>query len=939
MFTKEEAKREVQKLIEFYNSNKDSFKENSEADIRIKLIDRLFEILGWDVWGRKIGSEVTREETVKMKESKKKKADYTFRLHGIPKFVVEAKAIKNIDLSSDDFREQAVGYAYNLACSWAVLTNFVKTRIYFVDKEDGVVTFNISDISDLESFDRHFEIMWFLSNEAVKNDLLGKYLDDKGIKPQKESVGKQLYDDLREWRSILSGEIKSKYGDYEKYVIEEMVQRIIDRLIFIRKVEDMEIEERKLEQLTRNFKKGEAYKQLKIIFRTYRQKYNSGLFGEKEEHECDRIEIDDRAIAPVVRGMYKPKGRRIEYNFAVIDADVLGNIYEQYLAYILQETRKKAKLEGGRSHRKEQGIYYTPVYIVDYIVKNTVFEALKDRTIDGILSAKILDPACGSGSFLIRAFSEVCRIVEDKLKKGDRSKISPSLKDYSGRLTMKQKITILLSCIYGVDLDKKAVEIAQLNLLFKLLEGETAETISQIEGLRKILPTLNANIKHGNSLIDDNKIVGDDAFKWEEQFSDIMKNGGFDIVVGNPPYVKARDTKNPKSRKFMETCGKFETLYKMWDIYIAFVEKGIKLLKPNGCFAMIIPDTIGEADYTTKLVELILKKYSLYQIDFFPDIEVFSGVGIRNKIIFVKNSTKIRKCKRVLHDLILENAKDLGMADNESPNVFRLTHSKINFDFKSVITLDKICYVSYGARFNSDKYDKMKFKKKELISSIQDKIHNKIYTEGKYINRYSINKEMYVEWGTERCPKRLVRPTFPQLYPPNKLLMSRQKRIATYSDKGHICDNTIIVGVPYNELTGIENKGINKYLQNINLNRKVAEEISKEYDLKYLLAIINSKLIRYFLKANSRSKIDSYPDDWKKIPIKILSSKEQQPIIKLVDKMLSLNKKLSEMKAKTDARSQVEEEIRKTDAEIDGLVYELYGITEEEKKVIEGSLK
>ena len=234
----------------------------------------------------------------------------------------------------------------------------------------------------------------------------------------------------------------------------------------------------------------------------------------------------------------------------------------------------------------------------------------------------------------------------------------------------------------------------------------------------------------------------------------------------------------------------------------------------------------------------------------------------------------------------------------------------------------------------------MKFKKSDLLSNTLDKIHYKIYTEGKYLERYHIKKELYVEWDTDRCPKRLVRPTFPELYNPDKLLMSRQKRITAFSDMAHICDNTIIVGVLYKDIKGVENASINKYLKNIGLNRDEAEKTSCNFNLKYLLAILNSKLFQYFLRINSRSKIDSYPDDWKDVPIKSISLDKQEPLVKLSERMISLNKKLSSIgNKKTSETAKIEEEIKRTDAEIDVLVYKLYGLTPEEIKIVEESLK
>jgi type I restriction-modification system DNA methylase subunit len=921
---KEEAKEKVKEVIEKFEklNSEGKLKNLNEPNTKNWFIEPLFEALGWGM----------RSEEISMEEKVSKgRADYAFRLNGVLKFFVEAKALKE-DLNELKYASQTIEYGWNKGITWAVLTDFQGLKVFNCEWNEKNLWRNVLFDLNYKQFLEEFDKLWLLSKESFQNDEIGKYADKIGKRIPRRKISDYLLSEFIDWRAKLLNSLKKDYPKYSEEERDEIVQTFLDRLIFIRNCEDRGFEEKKLDGSLREFifKNKNLNKSLKEIFRYYDENYNSKIF---ELREVDKVEFSEHLLRNILERVYKTQDENIAYDFSLIDADILGNLYEQYLSHISKKSEEKNKAK-----RKEQGIYYTPTYIVDYIVKNSVGEYLKNKSIDEILDTKILDPACGSGSFLIRAFSEVCRMIEDKLKMGEKIEKSFNFQNYGGRLTLQQKATILVSCIYGVDLDKKAVEIAQLNLLLKLLEGETAESLSKLNHTKKLLPMLR-NIQNGNSLIDDENI-DKRAFKWNERFKEVMDEGGFDVVIGNPPYVKSRDTKDPVLRGYMESSGRFETLYKMWDLYVAFVERGIKLLEPNGCFAMIIPDTIGEADYTKKLVEMIITKYSLYQIDFFPEIEVFQGVGVRNKIIFVRNIKNINRCKRVLHEKTLDNIKELDPLSNRSSEVFKLTHSMMDFDFEKTIPLDRICYVSYGARFNSDKNDKIKFKKEDLISDKRDAIHNKLYTEGKFISRYKINKNLYVEWGTERCPKRLVRPTFPELYPPKKILMSRIKRIATYSDEGHTCDNTIIVAVPYCELQGVNNKGISKYIKNIKLKRENIEQISEKFDIKYILSIINSKLIRYFLDINSRSKLSIYPDDWKKIPIKDLTLNQQQPLIALADKMLSLNKRLNELgDKKTEERARIEEEIKKTDYEIDQEVYKLYGLTPEEIKIIEESVK
>lgn len=435
------------------------------------------------------------------------------------------------------------------------------------------------------------------------------------------------------------------------------------------------------------------------------------------------------------------------------------------------------------------------------------------------------------------------------------------------------------------------------------------------------------------------------VFHWGLEFDEIFslnktnEEKGFDIVIGNPPYIKARDTKGDDIRELLEKNGMYKSLYKMWDMYIPFIERGLKLLKQDGIFTMIIPDTIGVADYSKKIVDIIINDYSMYQIDFYPKVKIFVGVGIYNKILFIKNNKEEIRCKRIVHEKNIQNERILDECNNKKEEIFKLKISNIDFNFEDVTLLENIFYVSYGLRLNSDKDDPNSFKKSDLLSEEQDTIHNKIYTEGKLIDRYRINKKLYVEWGTERCPSRLVRPTFPELYAPTKILMSREKRVSTISTEGIVCDNTIIVGVPYYELKNIKNKSISKYLKNLNLNREIVEDISLKFNIKYVLAILNSKLIAYFLKFNNRSNSDSYPDDWKKIPIKNISSDEQTQFIQLVDKMFLLQQHLSEITDNMDERKNIEEEIKKIDKELDQNVNNLYGLGETEINVIKNGLK
>ena len=320
---------------------------------------------------------------------------------------------------------------------------------------------------------------------------------------------------------------------------------------------------------------------------------------------------------------------------------------------------------------------------------------------------------------------------------------------------------------------------------------------------------------------------------------------------------------------------------------------------------MIVKDTLGEVNYTRELIKIIEQNYFLYQIDFYPGIKIFENAEVENKIPFIKNAKIQGNTQRILHHPTISDVIHLDSVDDENKYLSKIAQFSINQE--NTCPLSDICFTSYGSRLNSDKNDsEFKFKKEDLISKNKSKIHNRVYTEGKYLEKFAIINELFVEWGTERCPKRLVRPTFPELYESEKILMSRQKRIAAYSNQTHICDNTIIMGILAKDLDAIDNSNITKYYKNLQTPRKKIEDNSKNFDLKYILAIINSNLIRYFLKYNSGGKIDSYPDDWKKIPIKKLAKIKQEQFVELSDKLIELNTKFQSLRTKFLGRIQSE---------------------------------
>ncbi|MFH1289956.1 MAG: N-6 DNA methylase, partial [Nanoarchaeota archaeon] len=492
----EQAKEKLKELIKKFPAHADHNEENLQFNYIEPL---LIEVLGWK-----------REDIVKEQRVLKGRADYILKIGNEEVLVIETKR-PSVKLTEDEGR-QAVSYAYHRKIKFAVLTNFKEVKVYHALSnirhiDNNLLKFESGGLFRLpiEQFIENFDKLLLLSRESFEKQEINKLLSKRDEKLFK-AIDQSILLDLLQIREWLSKDIKKLRTYLKEEQIDEVVQILIDRLIFMRSVEDRGLEDKDfLLNIVKDYEQGRTTKRiwetLKIKFKIFDKEYNSKLFAQGLLEDEKNVFFDDSTLKKVIGALYfGTQDQQERYMFDEIPGDLLGNIYEQYLGTILSGTEKRVKLETGTGKRKKMGIYYTPSYIVDYIVKNTVREYIKDKAIDEILEVKILDPACGSGSFLTRAFQEVCDVVEGKLKKGGRGK-TLSFNYYNGRISLAQKAMILSSCIYGVDLDEKAVELAQLNLLLKMLENEGRDIPN------KRLPNLLGNIKNGNSLIDDPKVA------------------------------------------------------------------------------------------------------------------------------------------------------------------------------------------------------------------------------------------------------------------------------------------------------------------------------------------------------------------------------------------------------------------------------------------------
>ena len=941
-FDKEKAKENLSKLIEKFKKELESGRaqEYNEEATKISFIQPLLEdVLGWDVRNH---DEVSPEERVS-----KGRVDYGLKVDGITKVFIEAKPIK-ADL--DKHIDQAVRYGYNKkSVPFVLLTDFEGIKLFDVTvKPDSRnllkgLKIDLEWSQYLEQFDR----LWLLSKESVIKGELDKLLL---VKPKDRlPVDKAILDDLKRWRVTLAKDIFKNNpelfhsGDREKDAnfLKEITQRILDRIIFMRSCEDRgltyrrplkEIFEERTETVGINtmiFLK-EEFKHYNIIF-------DSDLFRPKEWEV--NLAVDFKVMRDIIFETYNP------YQFDVIPLEVLGNIYEQYLGYTVRLTDHHVKYELKPEVRKAGGVYYTPEYIVDYIVKNTVGKLLKEISAKKIKKLRILDPACGSGSFLIRAYEEMLNYCKSLKKSKSKSKermgkLELEYEEAEPRLTIEEKSEILRNHIFGVDIDEQAVEVTKLSLMMKILEGE----YGLIHG-RSILPILDRNIRCGNSLISGDilelkKYFGDKwyevkPFNWEYEFEKIMVDeGGFDVVIGNPPYgfheVHSNQVKQYFKENYIASHGSFEH-------YFIFYEKTIKLLKNNGVHGFIVPVTWLTIPSARSLRKFVLENYWINEICWlpelvFPDAKVNTLTSIiqksppKNVTIKFYDSLGFRKPPQEVRSYkqsqFIELDYFIGIFE-------KVSDSKIIQKIKNIAQpLKEVARPCSG--YNP--YEVGKGQDPKGGTQTKNTVETKPYHS---------DKKLSDEWKPEIIGRNLSRYS---LNITGKRWIKYGNWLAAQRDPNNFVGERILV----QEITGGKGRRIiaTYYDKELYYSRDVIPiKIEKEQPHQfYLLGLINSRLITwYHHKRNPKAQKGLFPkvlvSDLKKLPIRnvdfsnLTDMKLHDDLVALVDVILDLNKKIQTAKGREKER--IKRQIEKTDREIDNLVYRLYGITDEERKIIE----
>lgn len=919
--------------------------------------------------------------------------------------------------------EQAFRYAQKVGekCNWIIVSNFLEIRLYRANDINKYESFDILDLNKNEEFDRFYYLLsqgqLFLKKTKSEIELL----IEKRIE-EEEKIEKEFYAEYKTYREFFVEHLITYNKKIPPLNLLQYAQTIIDRLVFISIVKDFDLVPlnilSKLQDISTaawTDDKMELWRQVKNLFNAMNngmpprlQKFNGGLF--KQNPEIDNLKIRDFFLSKLFN--------LSRYDFeSDLSINILGHIFEQSISDI-EELKERITSKNFRQHseendieidkslleeknqRKKHGIFYTPEYITNYIVKTTIENWLEnkkdeiglnqidesdktqesienqlklwDKYKDILSEITVLDPACGSGAFITQAFDFLYKEwktlidIVNKLRLNFPKKKRGKLFKDNDLNEIKIKKHIISKNLFGVDLNYESVEITKLGLWLKTATKNDS------------LANLDENIKCGNSLIDTKKIAGEKAFKWKNEFPKIMENGGFDIIVGNPPYGV---NFNEKEKEALE---KFDELVPDYEIYIYFISLATnKLLNKNGYLAYIFPNTFLSTLYGKKYRERIIENYTINEIVDLSNDETFEDASVRTCVFNIQNK-KTDNYKIDFKTLIVNKEKErffksINTYSNQflkekTENWLSISSLKeFENDIIEKVQKNNILKDFFDVSQGLIPYDKYRGHTEYQIKNRvyhSDKKEDKTYRKelkGGDVNRYNLNwnGQLWISYGDW-----LAAPRKNSFFTKERILIreiTADLLFCTYTDEEFYNTPSLI---------------------NIIQSKEIL-------DLKYLLSILNSKLIGWYHNSISpKAKKGLFPkiliNDVRNLPIKEATKEEQTPFIEKANLMLSLNKELQEKSEKfikriksnieiekisnklqtfykhdfkdfvselkkqkikltlkeqdkwedyfDDYKSEInniEQKIQQTDQEINQMIYKLYNLTEEEIKIIE----
>ncbi len=945
--TKDEARARIAALVENFERQLPDYHRGSynETQTRRDFIDPFFQALGWDIDNRSGAAEAYREviHEDKVKVGQATKApDYSFRLPGGQRlFFVEAKkpSVKIKEEILPAYQVRRYGWSAKLALS--ILTDFEELAVYDCTLQpaptDKAAKGRLKYLTFRE-YAAEFDFLWdTFSKESVLRGGLDRFVATGSGKRGQQTVDAAFLTTLEAMRAELAQGLATRNRHLDADELRFLVQMLLDRIIFLRIAEDRGIEPyADLQAVARVKKKDEVYAGLLDRFKAAAARYNSGLFDLEKDALSAVVRLDNAVLAPLLQRLYYPES---PYEFSVIGAEILGSAYERFLGKVIAlEPGRVVRIEDKPEVRKAGGVFYTPAYIVNYIVAATLGPRCTGRTPQDVARLRVLDPACGSGSFLLGAYQYLLDwhlayyqahptaalppVPVAAGKAGGKApprRMAPLTPD--GRLSSPVKKAILLNNIYGVDLDGQAVEVTKLSLLLKCLEGETSASIQQALGLERVLPTIDQNIRVGNSLVETDFYDGEidfapgtekavKPFGWHDEFAAVFKQGGFDVVIGNPPYFRV-EAERPESAYYRKT---YKTPEFKLDIFTLFFEKFIQ--QGFDKLAFIVPNTLLTNATDKKLRELILAKCSIDEIVNYK-VRVFDQAVVHTMIIILDSNPSNQQVK-------ITQVEETGTKSFEATKSDFKNNDYVAFDIRmfgdekelfekikaASWRLDEVCEVKQAIKSGDDK---------SLIHNGPPQYKNfKPIVGGKEIGRYVVKfNNRYIDYGSHlACPRN------PRIFEASEKILVRE----TGKD--------IIAAFDTSQLY---------VMSSLYCVLALPETL---VSLKFILGVVNSSMSQFYMQRlcfdnSSGAFVKARIFHYQSLPIPKLNlkipadKKKHDDVVNLVEQLLTGYAALP-THTLAAAKEQAQAKLRHLERRLDGLVYDLYQLTEEERAHVAG---
>lgn len=939
-----------------------------EAAVRQDFIDRFWMALGWDVTHETQKNprerEVTVEKDVRV-EGRGKRADYSFAVapnYRDVRFFVEAKKPgRQLDNAQDYF--QTIRYGWHARTPVAVLTDFEQFRILdcrYKPDIDAVLDygalekFHYTDYADEEQFRRIYHLF---SRGEVAGGALERYAaslpKQAGRATQRalfargayQSIDESFLQDLDGYREQLARAFHAANPRLGGAQLTEATQRTLDRLVFMRFLEDKLIEPDELVEplaLSRT-----PWAEFVAASRRLNGVYNGIIFREHPLLDAPGFRVDGRVFAGVCENLSHV---RSPYDFNLIPIHILGSIYERFLGKTIEVEAGAAVVKEKPEVRKAGGVYYTPEYVVRYIVGETVGRLVEGKTPEQVRPMRFADISCGSGSFLLGVYDLLLGHHESYYNRNKRTRAEGlkagcvETEEGTLRLSLLQKRTILLNNVYGVDVDAQAVEVAQLSLYLKLLEEETTASARshQLAFREALLPSLNQNIISGNSLVDFDILSGHlfepekerklNPMNFAQEFPGAMRAGGFDAIVGNPPYVFGRDWKaldiSDETKTYLRS--KYKSSPYQLDMFSIFMEKALSLCRPSGWVGQIVPNVWLTNTYSSTTRAFILGKSQNLVITA-PPQNVFPGLTV-DTVIYT-----LQKAERPGSEFLIKSIRDgkvvevarhpvepyangqrpisTALDDTGSDFVHRL---KTNFP-----ELQNFADITRGVHpYRTGGYGQTAFGTGPQTAR---DVQQRPYHSG-------VSKRGYRPFIYGRDLRRFTPPVAtefvkygPWLAEPRRPEFFEGERV--YSRK--ILAERLVVTVETTDSVAD---------QQVYITRPRPKSVSAHY----LAGVLGSRLLAFFIRAFYDEVNDAFPQikvgQLKSLPIPPVKTPDDKArhdlMVKLVEQMLEAKRQLAE--AGTEGEGNFyERKCAAIDGQIDALVYELYELTPEEIALVE----